>query len=131
MPDQRADVVIGGALEHCMLVDQTRRLADPHRHPQFLSLRDREVDVLHQNMHRRAIVERAVQHRIRHHRKGRPLRPLPALIAFTITSGSSPPLAPITKASDVAASETANRMLLVSFKTCAAPGLSPAMVNVW
>src|SRR5436189_34953 len=47
-----------------------------------------------------------------------------------MTSGSSPPLAPITNASDVAASETANRMLLVSFKTCAAPGLLPAMVTV-
>jgi hypothetical protein len=39
-------------------------------------------------------------------------------------------LAPMTKASDVAASDTANRMLFVSFNTCAAPGLSPTTVSV-
>jgi len=33
--------------------------------------------------------------------------PLPAFIAASITSGSSPPLAPITKASEVAARATA------------------------
>ena len=36
----------------------------------------------------------------------------------------------MTNASAVAASATADRMLLVSFSTCAAPGLSPATVNV-
>src|SRR5437660_7662783 len=81
-------------------------------------------------MHCGSVAERAIQYRIRHHRERRAIAAAARKIAFTMTSGSSPPLAPITNASDVAASETANRMLLVSFKTCAAPGLLPAMVTV-
>src|SRR4051794_18055220 len=53
MADQRTDVVIGGAFEHCMLVDQTSRLTDPHRDTQFLPLRNGKVDVLHQDVQRR------------------------------------------------------------------------------
>ena len=39
-------------------------------------------------------------------------------------------MAPITIASAVAARDTADRILFVSFSTCAAPGLSPAIVKV-
>lgn len=59
-----------------------------------------------------------------------PLSPVPTEIAFNSTSGFTPPLAPITKASDDATNETMNKALLVSFSTCAAPGLSPATVTV-
>src|SRR5579863_8769116 len=65
MTDQRADVIVARTLEHRVLVDQTRGLTDPHRHPQLFPLRDGEIDILHQDVQRRAVAERAVQHRVR------------------------------------------------------------------
>src|SRR5437764_8183169 len=71
LTDQRADVVVGRALKHRVLVDEARRLADPHRHAQLLALRDGEIDILHQDMHCGSVAERAIQYRIRHHRERR------------------------------------------------------------
>src|ERR1051326_4194687 len=65
LTDQRADVVVGRALKHRVLVDEARRLADPHRHAQLLALRDGQIDILHQDMHCGSIAERAIQYRIR------------------------------------------------------------------
>src|SRR4029077_12950838 len=47
--DDRGQVLVRRALVHRVLEHEPRRLADPHRHPQFLALRDSEVDVLHQD----------------------------------------------------------------------------------
>src|SRR5437588_12999504 len=63
LTDQRADVVVGRALKDRVLVDEARRLADPHRHAQLLALRDGEIDILHQDMHCGSVAERAIQYR--------------------------------------------------------------------
>src|SRR5580698_7919345 len=47
-----------------------------------------------------------------------PFLPLPALITDIITSGSSPPLTPATKASDVIAKAVDDSMLFNSFSNC-------------
>src|SRR5580700_1132229 len=67
MACQRADVVVGGTLKDRVLVDEARRLANPHRYAELLALGDREVDILHQNVERRAIIERTIEHRARDH----------------------------------------------------------------
>src|SRR6516225_1222108 len=95
------DVVGCGTLVYCVLEHKPCRLAHPHRHPQLFALSDSQVDVLHEDVHLGAIIEAAGQH------GGREFvqcgtGPLPALIAASITSGSSPALEPITNASAVA-----------------------------
>ena len=58
------------------------------------------------------------------------LRPVPLFSTCSMASGSIPLLSAMVIASAVAARETANRMLLVSFTTCAAPGSPPAVTTV-
>ena len=58
------------------------------------------------------------------------LRPEPLLRTSSMALSSIPPLRAIAIASDVATNDTANRILLVSFMSCPAPGLSPATTTL-
>ena len=50
------------ALMHRVLEHEPRRLTHPHRHAELLALRDRQIDVLHQDVHLGAVIEAAGQH---------------------------------------------------------------------
>ena len=53
------------------------------------------------------------------------LRPLPALMAASMTAGSTPALTPIASASEVTATAATESRLLPSLTTWARPGFSP------
>src|SRR3954447_25305060 len=57
-------VLLGAALEAAVLQHQPYRLAHPHRDAEFFTLRDGQIDVLHEYLDGCAKVERALQYRV-------------------------------------------------------------------
>src|ERR1700709_1715978 len=60
--DDARHVLLRAALKHAVLQHQPYRLAHPHRNAEFFTLRDGEIDVLHEYLDGCAKVETARQY---------------------------------------------------------------------
>ncbi len=123
--DQRHDVSLAEPLRRAEAPELANGLVHPHRHTERLGFLRAKRDVLHHRGQPGAEVQRAGQHRIWHLVQCRAIGPEETLITFTIRSGSNPPFAPSTNASNAVAMLAALIRLFTRFISCAWHGRSP------